>query len=156
MRRFTHASSARKTPWTSGNGTTKVTSENAPLAATTSASPKTATTEAAVSTKAIASATSKTRNFAPHGKNCKRVNSTSNYAIKATSKADAEYANIEKYAEDAEHEPNSTQATSLNQTQPATTSPKSCKKTPKYLKNFVKTRWVKNNKPTLSFTSFYK
>jgi hypothetical protein len=47
------------------------------------------------------------------------------------------------------------QATSSNQTQPATTYPKSCRKTPKHSKQYGKTRSPKNNKPNLSFTSFY-
>ncbi len=88
------------------------------------------------------------QNYAPHGKNCKRANCTLNYATKATSKADADSANTEKSAADAEHEQNSTPATSSNQTQHATTYPKSYRKTPKHSKHYAKTQWEKYNKPT--------
>ena len=60
----------------------------------------------------------------------------------------------EKSAADAEHAPNSTLATSSNQTQPATTYPKSSKKTPKHSKHYAKTQWAKNNKPNPFFQFF--
>ena len=60
--------------------------------------------------------------------------------------ADAEFASTEKYAADAEHEQNTTQATSSSQTQPATTYQKCYAKTP---------NTYKNNKRCFFFFSFY-
>ena len=117
-----------------------------PSAATTSASRKTATTEAAGSTKATESATSKIQSYALLGSNFKKANSTSNCAIKATSKADVGYANTERSAADAEHEQNSTLATSSNLTQLATTYPKFYERTPNILRNSEKALWEKNSK----------
>ena len=81
---------------------------------------------------------SKTSTYPPHGTNSNTANCTRSFATKATSRADAEFANIEKYVADAGHVLNTTQATYSNQIQHATTYQKSYKKILKQLKSCVK------------------